>query len=46
MLLEQANEIGKDYLKNFGKDFLQIDNITLGNLVFSNIIKIPIEKYI
>ena len=44
MLLEQADEIGKDYLKNFGKDFLQIDNITLGNLVFSNIIKIPIEK--
>ena len=35
-----------DYLKNFVKDFWQIDNITFGNLVSSNIKKIPIQKEI
>ena len=39
MLLEQAHEIGKDYLKHCVKDFLQIYNVTFGNLVSSNIKK-------
>ena len=46
MLLEQTDEIGKDYLNNFIKDFLQIDNITFGNLVSGNIKKLPIQKEI
>ena len=36
----------KTISKIFVKDFLQIDNITFGNLVSSNIKKIPIQKEI
>ena len=36
----------KTISKIFVKHFLQIDNITFGNLVSSNIKKIPIQKEI
>ena len=46
ILLKQTDEIGKNYLENFVKDFLQVDNITFENLVSNNTKKLPIQKKI
>ena len=42
--LKQTDEIGKNCLENFVKDFLQVDNITFQNLVSNNTKKLPIQK--
>ena len=43
--LENTDEIGKDYLENFVKDFLQLDSRTFTNLVDNKVI-LPREKKI
>ena len=44
-MLENTDEIGKNYIKNFVNDFLQIDSATYTNLVNSKTI-LPREKNI
>ena len=44
ILLKQTDEIGKNYLENFVKYFLQVGNITFENLVSNNTKKLPIQQ--